>query len=457
MGTSGHPRALLAPLVGLVLVAVVGSLGGAAAARPDAVIIVDRGDDAAVSACTSSPNDCTLRGAIEYANTHGTGNVIRFDPAVQEVLLEDRLPDITSPGTAVEGADPAGTPFYPIINGINISGTSGRWMIDASGVSIQYLSIINLPMYACGINVELSTAARVVIAHNYLGLTPQTQSCSEAGLVRNAAAAIRLGGALSGAAGPGNGTAYIYGNVIGCHIWNGANGIELVDSNWVYVGEDPSGATVANYIGADSANRDLGNNRGIAITSYFDNDNLAITVGPNTIAHNLENGIDLSYTHTTGVLITGTAIYDNGGAGIRSRNGAVNNRWRNVSIYDNGGLGIDTEEEGVSGGTLPKVTAVNVVPGVISGTARASTPPFYSVSVELYRVAPDPSGHGEGKTYVGRATVDSEGNWAITDPAGADGCYTAFQTSRLTGLTFVYNSSEFGPNSCRGFLPLVSK
>jgi hypothetical protein len=438
-------------------VVLVSPLGRPVAARPDAVIIVDRSDDDSVSACTSAPNDCTLRGAIEYVNSHGTFNTIRFDPTVEEILLEDRLPDITSQGTAIEGTDPAGTPIYPIINGVNISGMSGRWIIDASDVSIMYLSIINLPMYSSGINIESSTATGVVIAHNYLGVTPQTENCSENTLVRNAHAAIRLAGALSGAEGPGNGTAYIYGNVIGCHLWNGGNGIELVDSNWLYVGEEPTGAVVPNYVGTDAADRSLGNDQGIAITAYFDNGDLAHTIGPNWVAHNLGAGIDLNLTDTVGVLITGTTIYDNGEAGIRERGGAASNRWSHVSIYDNGGLGIDTDDEGVSGGTLPQVTAVNVVPGVISGTASPSIPPLFYVSVELYRVAPDPSGHGEGKTYVGQATVDSEGHWAIMDPSGADGCYTAFQTSRFIGTTVVYHSSEFGPNSCRSFLPLVAK
>jgi hypothetical protein len=457
METSGHRKALLSILLGLVVVALVASLGQPAAALTDAIIVVDRGDDASVSACTAAANDCTLRGAVEYANTHGTFNTIRFDPAVQEVLLEDRLPDITSQGTAIEGTDPGGVPFYPVINGINISGMSGRWVIDASDVSIQYLAIKNLPMYSAGINVEMSTATGVIIAHNYLGLTPQTQSCSEAGLVQNATSAIRLGGALSGSTGPGNGTAYIYGNVIGCHRWNGGNAIELVDSNWVYIGEDPTGAAVPNYIGTDAANRRLGNEQGIAIAAYFDNDGLATTIGQNRIAYNLQDGIDLHLTNTAGILITGTTIYNNGEAGIRERSGAVFNRWSHVSLYDNGGLGIDTEDEGASSGTLPRVTAVNVLPNVISGTASASLPLLIQVSVELYRVAPDPSGHGEGKTYVGRTNVDLEGNWAITDPGGADGCYTAFQTVRFVGLNLLYSSSEFGPNSCRGFLPLVVK
>jgi len=457
METTGYRKALLALLVGLVLIVLVGSLGQPAAAWPEATIIVDRDDDASVSACTSAANDCTLRGAIEYANSHGPDNIIRFDPAVQEILLEDRLPTITSPGTAIEGTDPGGTPFFPVINGINIDEMSGRWQIDASDVSIQYLSIINLPMYSSGLNVEISTATGVVIAHNYLGVTPQMQSCGDNVLVRNAHAAIRLAGALSGAAGPGNGTAYIYNNVIGCHIWNGGDGIELVDANWVYVGEDPTGVAVPNYIGTDPANHDLGNDEGMAVAAYFDNDDLEITIGPNWIAHNLGFGIDLHYTNTMGVLITGTTIYDNDGAGIRARLGALHNRWSHVSIYDNGGLGIDTGDEGVYTGTLPQVTAVNVVPGVISGTASASVPPLYTVRVELYRVAPDPSGHGEGKTYVGWDTTDTEGHWAITDPAGADGCYTAFQTAKFIGLTVTYTSSEFGPNSCRGFLPLVEK
>lgn len=82
----------------------------------------------------------------------------------------------------------------------------------------------------------------------------------------------------------------------------------------------------------------------------------------------------------------------------------------------------------------------------VAGTATANS------LVELYKVAPDPSGMGEGKTYVGNDVSDGSGLWSITVSPGLR-CFTAFQTVGF----IVYVSSEFGPNNCRDFLPVVKK
>ncbi len=59
---------------------------------------VDRTDDATVSACTSSANDCTLRGAIAAANA-ASGATINFDPTVfataQTIQLASVLPALS--------------------------------------------------------------------------------------------------------------------------------------------------------------------------------------------------------------------------------------------------------------------------------------------------------------------------------------------------------------------------
>ena len=82
----------------------------------------------------------------------------------------------------------------------------------------------------------------------------------------------------------------------------------------------------------------------------------------------------------------------------------------------------------------------------VSGTVTSDILIGNTYRVELYRIDPDPSGKGEGRSYVGSADVawNFAGNfgWTILDPSGP-GCYTATLTesSLISGV-----SSEFSPN-----------
>jgi CSLREA domain-containing protein len=80
---------------------VVGSsvdIGAFEVVPPD--FVVDRIDDANVGTCSSAANDCTLRGAINLANTAAGTDTITFDATVfatpQTITLESNLPDIFS-------------------------------------------------------------------------------------------------------------------------------------------------------------------------------------------------------------------------------------------------------------------------------------------------------------------------------------------------------------------------
>ncbi len=161
---------------------------------------------------------------------------------------------------------------------------------------------------------------------------------------------------------------------------------------------------------------------------------------------------------TTSNVISRTTIANNGYDGIGERNGATLNTWSEVSISGNGGLGIDkyasSDSTNVVDPPFAFVDSVNKSTGVVNGHVVV----FGTTKIELYRVAPDPSGYGEGVAFVGRATADGSGNWTITDsaPGIANGCYTTFVTRNLG--SFIPNISyEFGPNTCRTFLPLVMK
>lgn len=106
----------------------------------------------------------------------------------------------------------------------------------------------------------------------------------------------------------------------------------------------------------------------------------------------------------------------------------------------------------------PDITAV--IPSgsstIVHGTA-GGTFVLHTTQVELYLVALDPSGYGEGRTYLGTATTDAEGNWQITLSGTSRRCFTAFETDYATVIENYWYSTEFGPVSCRIPLPILIK
>lgn len=225
---------------------------------------------------------------------------------------------------------------------------------------------------------------------------------------------------------------------------NGADGITLRgDAHDNTIGSDSPGAYNLIQYNAGS---------GLAVSDSGPN-----TVLYNHLASNAAYGLLLDGTATQGTIVSNTTILGNGYDGIGERNGAAANFWNNVSIYGNDGLGIDKEASSNTANVINApglvITSVNRSTGVVQGRASASA--FLVITeIELYRVEPDASGYGEGKTYVGRATTDSNGNWQIVDPSPGSGCYTAFES--LIVIVPI-GSSEFSANTCRVMLPTVVK
>ncbi len=181
-------------------------------------------------------------------------------------------------------------------------------------------------------------------------------------------------------------------------------------------------------------------------------------IGSNTVRNSGDYGVLLDGGGTVYNTITRTQIFSNRLDGIGERNGAGFNVWSEVGIHDNGGLGIDKDANNdaqniVNAPNNFGFNSINKLTGVVHGHADASV--LGTVIVELYRVAPDPSGFGEGSIFVGKTTTDINGNWTITDPTPAQsaGCYTAFVTE--SQLVIPFSSSEFSANTCRTFLPLI--
>jgi hypothetical protein len=169
-----------------------------------------------------------------------------------------------------------------------------------------------------------------------------------------------------------------------------------------------------------------------------------------------QNGIELS-PNASGTILSSDVIHDNAWDGISERPGASLNQWTQVSLYSNGGLGIDKNANFVLNneitGPYPLITSVSASAGqiTVSGTATASL--LYLDQVEVYAAAPDPTGYGEGRTYLGVANVNNTGHWTMTFPGAEPGCYTALQG--VKNQAGYVDSSEFGPSSCRVFVPMI--
>ena len=177
------------------------------------------------------------------------------------------------------------------------------------------------------------------------------------------------------------------------------------------------------------------------------------------VVNNDQHGVNLIVTNTTGNVISRTVIFGNGGDGIRQDSNAGANIWREMSIYNNGGLGIDTDAANDFSNTPNPpyffITSVNQNTGLVQGKANG-TAFLVITTVDLYRIALDPSGFGEGYEFVGSDTTDSNGNWSITDPnpSASRGCYTAV----VRGLAFlVPYATEFTRSNCAAFAPIVRR
>src|SRR5205823_4321615 len=128
----------------------------------------------------------------------------------------------------------------------------------------------------------------------------------------------------------------------------------------------------------------------------------------------------------------GNTIADNNGAGIRigetaSDTGTVGIAVRRNSTFGNTGLGIllDGQSNPTTCGTGPSVGSdpndnipCPAIPSATTGLIKGAG--LAGATVEVFIAAPGAgdSNHGEGKTFVGGATVGAGGTWSLTVSSG---------------------------------------
>ena len=455
--------------------------------------LVDDGGDGS-AACVQGSN--TLRCAITYANTHPFTN-IRFASGIVAILLQTALPTISGDGTWIDGSISGGCGCPRIDGLLSSSGTGDNGLtISANAVTVSYMTIVNIPS---GADISIVAGKNNEISHDFLGIRSNATQCNGT----QATAGVEVANDIAGSGSPSNGTAYIFGNVISCH---GGSGVEIVGSNYVYVGTQRDNATsTGNNIGATPNGLSAAGN-GYAGVRIAVNSN-QIRVQNNQIDNNSSGGVIIEESSNVSVIDNGLAanywgiavsggitesiefnkigtspdgslprpnlhegviVYNfssvylsnnlvayNGAAGIVVLGDQSHALIGNNEIRNNGGLPIDLGQDGATtNGTHVGAGPNNWLPypyGTYNGTGFFGTACANCI-VYIFEAIGNPAGPGGGGIVRAITQADGSGNWQQTTPAGLKGSNVSFTASDAGG-----NTSEMSPQKIYLFLPLLRR
>ena len=454
----------------------------------------DAGDAADQSAgdgvCATASSTCTLRAAIQEANALSGGpHTIAFALAgggVRSIAPLSDLPVIMSDGLTIDGYTQPGaapnTNATGALDGVLLVELDGRGLvIDAPDVTVRGLVIGGVP----GAGIEVTGGLGSMIEGNFIGTDASgTAAHGNADGVLIAASAVTVVLTLGGSTPDARNL--ISGNGTGFRVQTTSSAVVSVDVSGNLIGTDgTASAAIPNGTGISAAGTagdfitlSVGNDTNPAQQNVISgNAGVGISLGPRTnncfVQGNfigtdasgsaaLPNGLDgveagagPEFIGTMGG--TGNVIAFNGGAGV-SVSGGVGVQVVGNSIFSNGGLGIDLGEDGVTandpgdsdGGpngsqNFPLLPA-GLFPGGASVSATLNSTPSASFHVEVFaNDACDPSGNGEGQTFVGSQDVmtDGGGDASFTVPFAQTLPEGAILTATATGPDG--STSEFSP------------
>jgi parallel beta-helix repeat protein len=415
----------------------------------------------------------------------GTRNIISGNGA-DGVLIDGAMAGARNNVVAGNyiGIDPSGTQRLANGNdGVLISGGFGTTIGGATSAAANLISG-NL---AAGVDVEQGSflnSGNNVVLNNYIGINAGFN-----GAIGNAVVGVRVGGAANTA---------IHGNVIS----GNGDGISLsstpsagtfgttIQSN--FIGTDITGAAAIPNTGdgifiqagvttttigshnASAFNVISGNNGdGVHIIAPLANPtSTTIIEGLNRIGTdvrgianlgNLANGV---HVEGAGVMTTtigpqdaaamGNIIAYNGASGVLV-DGSPGAAIQSNSIFLNGNLGIRLINGGNNNQTAPTLTGANsntasvAISGSISGAANTNyTVQFFSNPVS------DPSGAGQGQTYLGAAVITTNGMGqatftATTQMGGVpDGQFVSATAADPNGNTSAFADNVSAANPLTG-------
>jgi CSLREA domain-containing protein len=441
--------------------------------------------------CLTAALTCTLRAAIQEANSNAAADIIHFNIAgggVQTIVLTSALPTISRRVT-IDGTTQPGWAVGSLTLRINAAGAGAANTLDlvagSSNSTIRGLCIIQSGMAA----IDINGSSTNTIAGNFLGTDP-----------------------TGTAAGPGNGVGVSIISTSGSNIIGGTVAADrnIISSNTVdgiQINGSGAGAVnnlvEGNYIGLNvTGTAALGNtNQGVAVFGTSTNNTIGGTAAGagNVVSGNGNRGIQVGVAGAGGIVIqgnkvgtnaAGTAGIPNGaagvvlgsashtvggtvanagnliafntGAGVEVLNAAgINNAIEGNAIYSNGGLGIDLNNDGVTANdaldadtgpnnlqNYPVLTAA-MTDGLgtfcnIAGSLDSAASTTYRI--ELFAsTAADPSGFGEGQRYLGTTNVTTNAAGTVTFGLTLAANLAAGEFVTATATDPANNTSEFGP------------
>jgi parallel beta-helix repeat protein len=492
--TSGNTSEFGANFTGLLVDFVVNHNGDAADASP--------GDGLCQ---TSTTDQCTLRAAIEELNALGTqaagtptlafalpGCAVGGEAACQ-IAPSSALSAITAP-VDINGQTQPGWSTRPLIE-LNGSGAgasvNGLWLTGGSS-SVRGLVINNFSARG----LRFSSGSSYTVAGNWIGIRADGLAAAGNGTfgIQSDRPSVTIGGVtdadrnvIAGNGGTGifsqGETATIYGNWIGL-LPDGLSaapnqrGIQLSGSG---ITNTTIGGPLAGQGNVISGNQrpairiyDAGANSGIRIQG----NRIGLAANQDTPVPNatdpVAEGSVLVDGDTQGVLIGGSgagegniiAATSNASAVVLESSAGTPQAIRILgnSMYGSSELGIDLGKDGVSAndgltsaaqanngmdypvftgaGVADAGTSITVSGYIGTGTGQAV---FAGARVEIFVSDANPTGYGEGKTYLGFLTSDANGRFAGTVSVSA-GSINVGDPITATATDAAGHTSEFGPN-----------
>ena len=361
---------------------------------------------------------------------------------------------VNNTGISITGAGATGNLVTGCFLGTNASGTSavpnGSGMVITQGASNNMIGGTSPPARNLisgntgnGIIIQQFGTNNNIVQGNFIG-TDVTGTIA----LSNAFSGILIGGTANGnlVGGTGPGARNLISG-------NGGNGLSVIDpdstGNQVqgnFIGTDVTGNVALANAGAGvnfrgAPNNIIGGTSSGAGNLISGNGGSAIVINNSSATGNLvqgnmigtdssgnaglgnANGIEIrdSSNNTVGGTIQGAGniIAFNRGAGIMVVS-ATGNGIRQNSIFSNGGLGIDLDQNGVTpndpcdgdtgANNLQNFPVLNSLSGgtTIAGTLNST--PNTTFTIEFFSNAVgDPSGFGEGQTFIGSTTVTTDG------------------------------------------------
>jgi uncharacterized repeat protein (TIGR01451 family)/CSLREA domain-containing protein len=455
-----------------------------------ATFTVNSAADPGTGGCNAT--ECTLREAITAANNNVGVDIINFaipGTGVKTINLTSALPTITGPvtidGYTQPGASPNTLPdgnnavLLIELNGAGAGATANGLVLTGTGSTVRGLVINRFGQ--SGVVITGNGATNNTIAGNYIGTKAngtEVLGNARSGVLVANAAGNTVGGTASGARnvisangvgvviiGASSGNNLVQGNYIGtdatgtADLGNTLEGVSVLDApnntiggtaggaRNVISGNNASGVLIAgsgassnlvqgNYIGTDkNGTADLGNGlRGVSVLDA-PNNTIGGTAGgaPNVVAFNDGDGVRVDGNNGTGNAILSNSIFSNGGLGINLGNDAVT---------PNDNMDPDTGPNTLQ--NYPVLSSVSRSGGTTTVIGTFNSTPNTTFILQFFSSPePDPSGFGEGRTYLGQMSVATDGNgnappFTFTTPNASAG---QFVTATATNPT--NNTSEF--------------